>query len=362
MIYEAGATRSESGDELLVACPKCGLVRSAAIDTCGNCGLAFTIRSPPSRSGPPARRPAAPRSPDEHRLMAQLSSLLFVLGTIAVALGFAAHLGHAVLLANGRRVHRLRPGAAAGLRDRRRDRVVRHRARNASQRAARAAESPSPLSRAALLITALAFALLVASMVTRAIVVGRGPYGNLFEFSVAFSTSILGGYLFLQRRYPIRQIGFIPTGVSLALLLYASSLPSAIEPLVPALQFPAMLTIHVGMAVLSYGIFATAFAAGIGYLVQGKEDRFAWLPSHKTLDEVAYRSVIIAFPIFATMIILGSWWASIAWSRYWGWDPKETAALVTWLTYAIYLHARNQRRWAGGPPRCCWSSGSGWCS
>ena len=184
---------------------------------------------------------------------------------------------------------------------------------------------------------------------TRGIVVGRGPYGNLYEFSVAFATSILGGYLFLQRRYPIRQIGFIPVGVSLALLLYASSLPSDIEPLVPALQFPPMLTIHVGMAVLSYGIFATAFAAGIGYLVQGQEDRFDWLPSHKTLDEVAYRSVIIAFPIFATMIILGSWWASIAWSRYWGWDPKETAALVTWLTYAIYLHARNQRRWAGRP-------------
>ena len=67
------------------------------------------------------------------------------------------------------------------------------------------------------------------------------------------------------------------------------------------------------------------------------------------LDEVAYKSVIIGFPIFATMIILGSWWASIAWSRYWGWDPKETAALVTWLIYAVYLHARNQRSWAGRP-------------
>jgi ABC-type transport system involved in cytochrome c biogenesis permease subunit len=103
------------------------------------------------------------------------------------------------------------------------------------------------------------------------------------------------------------------------------------------------------MAVLAYGIFATAFAAGVGYLAQGTTDRFAWLPSHRTLDEVAYRAVIIGFPIFATMIILGSWWASIAWSRYWGWDPKETAALVTWLIYAVYLHARNQRRWAGRP-------------
>ena len=59
--------------------------------------------------------------------------------------------------------------------------------------------------------------------------------------------------------------------------------------------------------------------------------------------------MIIGFPIFATMIVLGSWWASIAWSRYWGWDPKETAALVTWLVYAVYLHARNQQRWAGRP-------------
>ena len=214
----------------------------------------------------------------------------------------------------------------------------------------RAGGLPHPaLARGDVVHRILAFGLLASSMVMRGIVVGRGPYGNLYEFSVAFAASILGGYLFLARRYPIRQIGFIPVGVALAMLLYASSLPSDIEPLVPALQNAPLLTIHVGMAVISYGIFATSFAAGIGYLAQGTGDRFAWLPSHKTLDEVAYRSVIIGFPIFATMIILGSWWASIAWSRYWGWDPKETAALVTWLIYAVYLHARNQRRWAGRP-------------
>jgi cytochrome c-type biogenesis protein CcsB len=281
--------------------------------------------------------------------MAQASSLLFVVGVIATAIGFAAHVGHAVLLANGRRAVVLAPStrpafATGGVTG----------SFVTTQAAAEAAPvglaaSPTPLSRAATVITILAFALLVASLLLRGIVVGRGPYGNLYEFSVAFAASILGGYLFLARRYPIRQIGFIPTGVALALLLYASSLPSEIEPLVPALQNAPLLTIHVGMAVISYGIFATSFAAGIGYLAQGTGDRFAWLPSHKTLDEVAYRSVIIGFPIFATMIVLGSWWASIAWSRYWGWDPKETAALVTWLIYAVYLHARNQRRWAGRP-------------
>lgn len=283
--------------------------------------------------------------------MAELSSLLFSVGVILVALGFAAHVGHAVMLANGRRalpvvsVTAGRRPAWAG--------VVSGSFATAQAEAAASgptlAASPSPLSRAATWLTVTATAALGASLLLRGIVVGRGPWGNMYEFTVAFSFSIVGGYLLLARRYPIASIGFIPTGVALALLLYASSLPSEIEPLVPALQNAPLLTIHVGMAVISYGIFATSFAAGVGYLIQGQGDRFSWLPSHKVLDEVAYKAVIIGFPIFATMIILGSWWASIAWSRYWGWDPKETAALVTWLTYAVYLHARNQRSWSGRP-------------
>ncbi len=281
--------------------------------------------------------------------MAQASSLLFVLGSIVAALAFAAHVGHAVLLANGRRLAVLAPAgpvpafASGGVTGS----FVTARAAAATGRPGVA--GASPLSRAAWGAAALAFALLLASLVVRGIAVGRGPYGNLYEFSSAFATSMLGGYLYLARRYAIRALGLVPTGVALAMLLYASSLPGDIEPLVPALQNAPLLTIHVGLAVISYGIFATAFAAGVGYLVQGTQDRVAWLPSHKTLDEAAYRAVIIAFPIFATMIVLGSWWASIAWSRYWGWDPKETSALVTWLIYAVYLHARNQRRWAGRP-------------
>jgi cytochrome c-type biogenesis protein CcsB len=280
--------------------------------------------------------------------MALLSSNLFSLGVILVALGFAAHVGHAVMLANGRRLPSFvtaRQPAYAG--------VVTGSFVNEQTRAGSSGldtfASRSPLSRASTGLTFAAWLTLGASLILRAAVVGRGPWGNMFEFTVAFAFSMVGGYLFLQRRYAIRSIGFIPLGVALALLLYASSLPSEIAPLVPALQNAPLLTIHVGMAVISYGIFATSFAAGVAYLAQGQNDRFAWLPSHKVLDEVAYRAVIIGFPIFATMIILGSWWASIAWSRYWGWDPKETAALVTWLTYAIYLHARNQRSWAGRP-------------
>ena len=284
--------------------------------------------------------------------MEQLTQAFFAGGTVVLAFAFAATIGHAVLLANGRRslaavlapagaVHPAWAGVATGS-------FVESRAAIAAAAPADFA-APSPLSTASRWLTVGAFALLVGSMVVRAVIVGRGPWGNLFEFSVAFATSILFGYLVLSRRYQIASIAFIPVGVALALAIYASSLPSDIKPLVPALQNAPLLTIHVVLAMLSYGIFATSFAAGIGYLVQGKADRFAWLPSHRVLEQVAYRAVIIGFPIFATMIILGSWWASIAWSRYWGWDPKETAALVTWLVYAIYLHARNQRSWAGRP-------------
>jgi cytochrome c-type biogenesis protein CcsB len=281
--------------------------------------------------------------------MAEVSSILFPIGVVLVALAFAAHVGHAVMLANGRRVTLPAVGTAqrpayAGV-------VTGSFVTNSrgAAGAATVAAAPSPLSRVATWLTLAAVAVLGTSLLLRGIVVGRGPWGNMFEFTVAFATSMVAGFALLARRYPIRSIGFLPLGVALALLLYASSLPREISQLVPALQNPPLLTIHVGMAVLSYGIFATSFAAGVAYLLQGQHDRFAWLPSHKVLDEVAYRAVIIGFPIFATMIILGSWWASIAWSRYWGWDPKETAALVTWLIYAVYLHARNQRSWAGRP-------------
>ncbi len=285
--------------------------------------------------------------------MNMLATILFPVGAVAIAIAFAAHVGHAVLLANGRRSLSLNlnpgvqpawAGAVTGS-----FAAARSASLSASSGDAPLGIAPTPLGRAATATAVFGFGVLASYLLIRGISLGRGPWGNMFEFTVAFATSITGGYLYLQRRYPIRSIGFIPTGVALALLLYASSLPAPQSQLVPALQNPPLITIHVGLAVLSYGIFATSFAAGVGYLLQGQGDRFAWLPSHKVLDEVAYRAVIIGFPIFATMIILGSWWASIAWSRYWGWDPKETAALVTWLSYAVYLHARNQKSWAGRP-------------
>ena len=108
-------------------------------------------------------------------------------------------------------------------------------------------------------------------MLMRAIVVGRGPWGNLYEFTRRVRVLDPGRLPGPQPALPDPLDRVHPDSASRsALLLYASSLPYEIEPLVPALQNAPLLTIHVGMATIAYGIFATQFAAGVGYLVQGR--------------------------------------------------------------------------------------------
>ena len=69
------------------------------------------------------------------------------------------------------------------------------------------------------------------------------------------------------------------------------------------------------------------------------------LPDAQTLDRIAYRTTIFAFPVFGFGVIFGAIWAEEAWGRYWGWDPKETVAFIAWVIYAAYLHARSTAGW-----------------
>jgi cytochrome c-type biogenesis protein CcsB len=281
--------------------------------------------------------------------MATLSYYLVVTGGIALAGAFLGLVAHVAVLASGSRPAGSAAAAAA---------TTARRPASASQGALvdaiaggppTAAEARTAIGDVAGALGVLATALLGGSLLARAIVVARGPWGNLYEFSVAFAWGITAAVLVLDRRGGARPIAAIAYGIALGILLYASTLPNAIVALVPALQHPLLLTIHVGLAMLSYGIFAFAFAAAVAQLAQGAHDRFSWLPPAKRLDLIAFRAVTLGFPLFAGMLILGSIWASIAWSSYWGWDPKETSALATWLVYAVYLHARSQRGWQGRP-------------
>jgi len=204
----------------------------------------------------------------------------------------------------------------------------------------------SAAGRFATILTANAFAFLTASLASRSIASGYGPFANMFEFSLAFSWGALGLYLYFEFRYRFRAMALFVVPVALGLLGYASTIPNEIEPLVPALQNNLLLTIHVAVAVIAYGAFAVGFAAGILYLIQ-RNNRVRWLPRNTVLDEIGYRSVMVGFPMMALVIILGAVWAEIAWGTYWSWDPKETASLLTWLLYGGYLHARVLRGWRG---------------
>ena len=196
------------------------------------------------------------------------------------------------------------------------------------------------------ILTVNAFAFLTASLVFRWIAAGHGPFSNMYEFSLAFAWGALALYLYFELRYRLRTLALLVLPIAMGLLIYATTLPSEITPLVPALQNDLLLTVHVAVAIIAYGAFALAFCTAILFLVQ-RRDSIRWLPRSTVLDEMGYKAVMVGFPMMALVIILGALWADIAWGQYWSWDPKETASLVTWLIYGGYLHARVLRGWRG---------------
>lgn len=180
----------------------------------------------------------------------------------------------------------------------------------------------------------------------RAAVTGHGPFANQYEFSVAFGWGIVAAYAYFEYRYQVRALGLLVLPIATALLLYAMTVGAEADPLVPALQNNLLLTVHVALAIVAYGAFSVACGAGALFLLSPPEGRRG-LPKPEKLDEIAYRAVVIAFPLMTLVIILGAVWAQIAWGTYWSWDPKETASLFTWLIYGAYLHARVVRGWRG---------------
>ena len=192
----------------------------------------------------------------------------------------------------------------------------------------------------------IALLLLTAYMAIRMSLTGHGPFANQHEFAVAFTWGILLVNLFFGLRYRIRMLSLVVLPVAAAMLVYALSLDTGVRPLIPALQNNLLLTLHVGFAIIAYGAACVSFGAAVLYLLHQHITR-VHLPRQEVLDDVGYRAAVITFPLLTIMIVLGSVWASTAWGRYWGWDPKETAALVTWLVYGAFLHARVVRDWRG---------------
>jgi len=207
--------------------------------------------------------------------------------------------------------------------------------------------------------TLLGLVLHVVGVLCRGLAAHRVPWGNLYEFTIAGSAVAMAIYVGLLFRRNARWLGVFVTGVIVAILgLAVEVLYKDAEQLVPALHSP-WLVVHVAAAVLCSGAFTVATLATVLYLLKARYETRAKLgtakptsmwkrvPSAMKLDLVAYRILAFSFPIWTFTVIAGSIWAERAWGRYWGWDPTETWAFITWVVYAAYLHARATRGWKG---------------
>jgi cytochrome c-type biogenesis protein CcsB len=164
----------------------------------------------------------------------------------------------------------------------------------------------------------------------------------------------VAAYLIMVWRLGLRWLGLPVTllaaiGNGLAVTVFYV----AVAPLVPALHSVWFL-IHIVAAAISGATFNIGGLLSILYLVKKRaEDRgtvrgyLARLPSARRIDLITYRLHAFAFPLWTFTVAAGAIWAEYAWGRYWGWDPKETWALVTWVIYACYLHARSTAGWRG---------------
>ncbi|RJQ77222.1 c-type cytochrome biogenesis protein CcsB [Pseudonocardiaceae bacterium YIM PH 21723] len=207
---------------------------------------------------------------------------------------------------------------------------------------------PDRVGRMAVAFTVLGALLHVSSLVLRGLAVDRVPWGNVYEYISSVCAVAVIAYLVFLRRHPVRRLGayvLLPLIVLMAIggkWLYAQA-----APLVPALR-SYWIVIHVSAAIISSGVLLIAGVASVLYLIRKANDenprRFARiaekLPEASVLDRLAYRTTIFTFPIWTFAIVCGAIWAESAWGRYWGWDPKETCAFISWVFYACFLHAR----------------------
>ena len=215
---------------------------------------------------------------------------------------------------------------------------------------------------------------------------GYFPLSNLYESLMFLAWGITFISLITEKRSCVSIISSLSSPIALFICGFASlSLPENMQspsPLVPALK-SNWLMMHVTVMMLSYaslivgsllGIFFLALAwgrtgtvtlqgnsVGKGFtpvpvkmsvleapLESGqKSERLSLLES---IDNLSYRTISFGFPLLTIGIIAGAVWANEAWGSYWSWDPKETWALITWLVFASYLHARITKTWQGEKP------------
>lgn len=211
--------------------------------------------------------------------------------------------------------------------------------------------------KAGLSLVYLGTALLFGCIVLRGLSTSRAPWGNMYEFINLTSLCGLLAAAVVLRRPAYRSLWvFVLVPVLILLTVSGRWLYTHAAPVMPALQ-SYWLPIHVSVVSLGSGVFLVAGVASILFLLKmsrygepGRSDSLlgrivSRLPDAQSLDRIAYRTTIFAFPVFGFGVIFGAIWAEEAWGRYWGWDPKETLSFIAWVIYAAYLHARSTAGW-----------------
>lgn len=230
----------------------------------------------------------------------------------------------------------------------------------ASARGADAKASPAGggrverFGRIGVALTAVGLLSHIAGVVLRGVAANRLPWGNMYEFVTSSLALVAVAYLVLVWRR-----GWVWLGLPVTLLLSVGQglavtvFYVAVAPLVPALH-SVWFIIHIVAAVTSGAAFNLAGIAALFYLIRrraeasgGARGYLARLPQASALDDFSFRVNRFAFPLWTFTILAGAVWADYAWGRFWGWDPKETWSLVTWVVYAAYLHARVTAGWKG---------------
>jgi cytochrome c-type biogenesis protein CcsB len=212
--------------------------------------------------------------------------------------------------------------------------------------------------------------LLAAVLLIRWITAGHFPLSNLYESLIFLAWAFTSIHLVCASFIQLPFLAAITAPVTLLTFTFATfSLPKEMQKasaLVPALQ-SNWLMMHVSIMILSYAalLFGSLFA--LVFLLVPNTLKFQTaetIPSDiprqvtsadlsklgQTLDNCSYRILGFGFPLLTMGILSGAVWANEAWGSYWSWDPKETWALITWIVFAIYLHARLTRGWIGTKP------------
>ncbi len=236
-------------------------------------------------------------------------------------------------------------------------------------------------------ITALAVGAVAqtAWLIMRWIAAGRAPFSNMFESLVLFVWALVAVYIALQWRKRVPFLAGVTALVAVLVLFLATTFETNIQPLAPALR-SRWLAAHVTACFLGYGSVAVAAISGAAYLIV---NRRSTCPRHLAgsgceanemsiecsgaadpagcrghvaiaLDAITDKAITFGFLLLTIGIVSGAVWANSAWGSYWSWDPKETWALITWLIYAVYLHARHMRGWHG--KRAAWVAVVGFAS